>query len=56
MNARNLILGGTGSVEAASSTGFGDYSAFYRAYVKKYGVKPSDKTEMIKYNPKEELL
>lgn len=56
MNARNLILGGTGSVEAASSTGFGDYSAFYRAYVKKYGVKPSDKTDTIKYNLKEEML
>ena len=56
MNARNLILSGTGSVEAASSTGFGDYSAFYRAYVKKYGVKPSDKTDTIKYNLKAEML
>ena len=56
MMARSMILGGTGSVEAAASSGFGDYSAFYRAYTKKYGVKPSDKTDTIKYNLKEEML
>ncbi len=56
MMARSMIFSGTGSVEAASSSGFGDYSAFYRAYTKKYGVKPSDKTDTIKYNLKEEML
>ncbi len=56
MQARNLIMSGMGSVEASSNCGFGDYSAFYRAYMKKYGIKPSDKIDAIKYNPKEERL
>ncbi len=56
MLARSRILGGIGSVEAATICGFGDYSAFYRAYMKKYGSKPSDRIDSLKYSPKEDRL
>lgn len=38
--ARDLIRQGAGAADAALQCGFGDYSAFYRAYVKRYGVSP----------------
>ena len=39
--ARECISNGMGAVKAAESCGFGDYSTFYRAYVKRYGANPS---------------
>ncbi|MBQ9986083.1 MAG: helix-turn-helix transcriptional regulator [Oscillospiraceae bacterium] len=39
--AKSYINDGIRASEAASACGFGDYSAFYRAYIKKYGVTPS---------------
>lgn len=57
MLARGYIEGGMGSVEAAANSGFGDYSAFYRAYVKKFGIKPSEKAKVkMAYDTKEEML
>lgn len=38
--AKNLILGGTPLEQVAEQVGFGDYSAFYRAFKKEYGISP----------------
>ncbi len=40
-HARQLIVQGNTAAAAAYKVGFGDYSAFYRAYVKIYGKPPS---------------
>lgn len=42
LNARKLILDGTSAKIAALSSGFEDYSSFFRAYKKRFGVSPSD--------------
>lgn len=39
--AQNEIRNGSTAAEAAKKCGFKDYSAFYRAYVKQYGIPPS---------------
>ncbi len=39
--ARVRIASGTGAAVAAEECGFGDYSSFYRAYVKEYGMPPN---------------
>ena len=41
VNARQLILSGTPPTKAYLQCGFKDYSVFYRAYKKKYGIPPS---------------
>ena len=41
--ARDLCASGKSLSEAASMAGFGDYSGFYRTYVKEYGVRPKSK-------------
>ena len=41
VRARELLQGGMGAGRAAEECGFGDYSVFYRAYVKRFGEKPS---------------
>ena len=41
MLARELILNGTPVMEAALQSGFGDYSAFSRAYRRQFGAAPS---------------
>lgn len=41
VNARQLILSGTPPTKAYLQCGFKDYSVFYRAYKKKYGISPS---------------
>lgn len=41
VRARELLQGGTGAKKAAEECGFGDYSVFYKAYVKRFGEKPS---------------
>lgn len=46
MLAKQYISEGMGTVEAADMSGFGDYSTFYRAYVKRYNSKPSQIKEM----------
>lgn len=42
--ARERIRRGESASSAAESTGFGDYSAFYRAYVKRFGCPPKNDT------------
>ena len=41
--AKHLIESGETASGAAYKVGFGDYSAFYRAYVKIFGKPPSSK-------------
>lgn len=40
-NAQQLLLLGTTAKEAAAKSGFGEYSSFYRAYVRITGHEPS---------------
>ncbi len=42
LNARKLILDGTSAKTAALSSGFEDYSSFFRAYKKRFGISPSE--------------
>lgn len=42
VNARGLIQAGTPPTKAFAESGFNDYSVFYRAYRKKYGVSPGE--------------
>lgn len=39
---RQTILGGAGAMEVYRSFGFGDYSSFYRAFKKEYGISPKN--------------
>ncbi len=41
IEARRMILSGTPATQAAVSCGFRDYSAFYRAYKKRYASSPA---------------
>lgn len=41
IKARVLLHSGSSAKKAAESCGFGDYSVFYKAYVKRYGESPS---------------
>jgi AraC-like DNA-binding protein len=43
VRAREMISDGYSAGEAAEKCGFGDYSSFYRAYVKRYGISPGRK-------------
>lgn len=40
--ARNSILAGSSAIVACQSSGFNDYSAFYRAYKEHFGVSPKN--------------
>lgn len=40
--AHNSILAGTSAIAACQNSGFNDYSAFYRAYKKRFGVSPKN--------------
>ena len=42
MHARQLILSGKSPTKVFSQCGFSDYSAFYRAYQKKFSISPSE--------------
>ena len=41
IKARELLQEGMSAKKAAENCGFGDYSVFYKAYVKRYGESPS---------------
>lgn len=41
IEARRMILSGTPATQAAVNCGFRDYSAFYRAYKKRYAISPA---------------
>ena len=43
--AKEKIRGGFSAQSAAESCGFGDYSAFYRAYTKHFGCAPKNSSE-----------
>lgn len=40
--ARNSILNGASAIAACHSSGFNDYSAFYRAYKERFGISPKN--------------
>lgn len=40
LNASRLIREGMGAADAAAMSGFGDYSAFHRAYKSSFGISP----------------
>lgn len=42
LNASRLIREGTGAAEAAEQSGFDDYSSFYRAFRKEFGISPGE--------------
>ncbi len=42
VRARELLQSGKSAKKAAEDCGFSDYSVFYKAYVKRFGEKPSD--------------
>ena len=44
--ARSMIRAGTPLGKAAQESGFRDYSSFYRAYIRKYGISP--KSDLFK--------
>ena len=41
-NARDLIRSGESAQQAFCQSGYGDYSAFYRAYLRHFGYTPTD--------------
>ncbi len=43
LEAANMISEGATALEASEKCGFGDYSSFYRAYVKRFGTGPKSK-------------
>lgn len=45
LEARKRIVEGELPTVVAQECGYNDYSSFYRAYIKKFGVSPSDKTQ-----------
>lgn len=47
ISARQLIQNGVSISDAALSAGFCDYSSFYRAFLKNYGLSPSDYTKQM---------
>ena len=40
--ARQLLINGFSAAQAAAASGFGDYTSFYRAYVKQTGNSPAE--------------
>lgn len=40
--AQNEIQNGSAAIEVSRKCGFKDYSAFYRAYIKQYGISPTN--------------
>lgn len=45
--AQQLLLNGVSAMQAGTAAGFGDYTSFYRAYKKHFGVSPNhDKREV----------
>ncbi len=47
IEARRMILSGIPATQAAASCGFRDYSAFYRAYKKRYASSPAAEREQL---------
>ena len=45
LSAREMLRGGMGATDACFACGFRSYSAFARAYVKAFGITPTEKNE-----------
>ena len=45
LTAREMLRAGTGATDACFASGYRSYSAFARAYVKTFGVTPTEKNE-----------
>lgn len=50
---REAILSGMSITRAYRSFGFGDYSSFFRAFKKEYGISPKDYQDMIAIRPEQ---
>ncbi len=48
--ARQLLINGFSAAQAASASGFGDYTSFYRAYVKQTGNSPSEDKSAVSHH------
>lgn len=48
---REAILSGMSIIKAYQSFGFGDYSSFFRAFKKEYGISPKDYQDMNTIRP-----
>lgn len=46
--ARELIASGVGVTDACFQVGYGSYSSFFRAYVKQFGVSPTDQGAAVR--------
>lgn len=53
--AKTLISEGIGLEEVSTRTGFADYSTFYRAFKKEYGISPRQYRKMLVSNEQAEL-
>ena len=49
--AREMILSGTEITKACMLCGFADYSSFFRAFKKEYGISPKEFKELSYCNP-----
>ena len=52
---RKAIIGGTSITEAYQTCGFGDYSSFFRAFKKEYGLSPKECQDMQLLLTKDEM-
>ena len=46
--ARELIGSGVNVTDACFQVGYGSYSSFFRAYVKQFGVSPTEKQSAVR--------
>lgn len=49
--AREMISQGVSPIRAAEQVGFGDYSSFYRAFRKEFGMSPSQWKQYSSHQP-----
>ena len=48
--AQQLLLNGVSAMQAGAAAGFGDYTSFYRAYKKHFGVSPNHDKREVTHN------
>ncbi len=54
--AQNYIRSGHAPSKIFANCGFGDYSTFYRAYKKRFGISPNEQSEYIHKNISDESI
>jgi len=47
ISAKTLILDGVSAETASAKVGFGDYSTFYRAFKREYGISPMEYRKLM---------